>query len=83
MSTQDLRLLRQDIRYKKQKLIAENLPVTESEAIKFWMVYQKYAGDLKQVNDEKFSMLHTYSRNWRSMSNDDALIFHEAMAGAG
>jgi hypothetical protein len=43
MSTQDLQLLRQDIRYKKQKRIVENLPVTESEAIKFWMVYQKYA----------------------------------------
>lgn len=75
MSTQDLQLLRQDIRDKKQKLIGENLPMTESEAIKFWAVYQKYSGDLKQVNDEKFSMLHSYSRNWRSMSNDDALIF--------
>ena len=49
--------------------------MTESEAIKFWAIYQKYSGDLKHVNDERFSMLHTYSRNWQSMSNDDALIF--------
>jgi hypothetical protein len=75
MSTQDLQLLRQDIRDKKQKLIAENLPMTESEAIKFWAVYQKYSADLKDINGEKFSMLHAYSQKWRSMSNDDALIF--------
>jgi len=75
MSPQDLQLLRQDIRSKKQKLIAENLPMAESEAVKFWAVYQKYSADLKAVNDEKFSMLHTYSRNWRTMTNDDALIF--------
>lgn len=49
--------------------------MTESEAVKFWALYQKYSVDLKEFNDEKFSMLHTYSRNWRAMSNDDALIF--------
>jgi hypothetical protein len=65
MSPQDLRLFRQDIRKQKQKLIAENLPMAKSEAVKFWAVYQNYSTDLKEVEDEKFSMLHTYSRNWR------------------
>jgi hypothetical protein len=68
-------LMRHDIRKQKQKLIAENLPMTESEAIKFWAVYQKYSEDLKDINNEKFAMLHSYSQNWRNMSNDDALIF--------
>ncbi|HTP69928.1 MAG TPA: hypothetical protein VMJ35_13555 [Dongiaceae bacterium] len=75
MSPQDLQMLRQDIRKQKQKLIAENLPMTESEAVKFWAVYQKYSTELKEVNDEKFAMLHNYSSNWQSMSNDDAMIF--------
>jgi hypothetical protein len=75
MSPQDLQLLRHDIRKHKQKLIAENLPMTESEAVKFWAVYQKYSGELTEINDEKFAMLHSYAQNWRSMSNDDALIF--------
>ena len=47
----------------------------ESEAIKFWAVYQKYSDELKEINDERFSMLHSYAQNYRSMSNDDALIF--------
>ena len=67
--------MRHDLRKQKQKLIAENLPMTESEAVKFWAVYQKYSDDLKEINDEKFAMIHSYAQHWRSMSNDDALIF--------
>ena len=67
--------MRHDLRKQKQKLIAENLPMTESEAVKFWAVYQKYSDDLKEINDEKFVIIHSYAQNWRSMSNDDALIF--------
>jgi len=68
-------MLRHDLRRQKQKLIAENLPMTESEAVKFWAVYQKYSDELKDINDEKFAMLHSYAQGWRSMSNDDSLIF--------
>jgi hypothetical protein len=62
--------MRHDLRQKKQKLIAENLPMTESEAVKFWAVYQKYSAELKDINDEKFDMIHSYAQNWRTMSND-------------
>jgi hypothetical protein len=75
MSPEELQLMRHDLRRQKQKLIAENLPMNESEAVKFWAVYQKYSDELKDINDEKFAMLHSYSQNWRLMSNDDALIF--------
>jgi hypothetical protein len=75
LSAQELQLLRQDIREKKQKLIAENLAMTESEAVKFWPVYGKYSNDLRDINDEKFAMLHSYAQNWRNMSNHDSLIF--------
>jgi hypothetical protein len=75
MSPQELQLMRQDLRKQKQKLIAQNLPMTEPEAVKFWAVYQKYAKELQESNDEKFEMIHSYAQNWRSMSNEDALIF--------
>jgi hypothetical protein len=75
MSPQELQLMRHDLRKQKQKLIGENLPMTESEAIKFWAVYEKYSNELNEVNGEKLTMIHAYSQNWRSMSNDDALIF--------
>lgn len=46
-SDEDLKLLRQDLRAQKQKVIAQNLPMTESEAVKFWAVYNRYTEDLR------------------------------------
>jgi len=74
-SEQDIQLLRQDLRSQKQKLIAENLPMTESEAVKFWAVYNKYSEELKQINDEKFRLAREYGQDWATMTNDQALIY--------
>jgi hypothetical protein len=71
----DIQLLRQDLRTQKQKLIAQNLPMTESEAVKFWAVYNSYAQDLKQINDEKFRLVKQYGDSWGTMTNDEALIY--------
>jgi hypothetical protein len=71
----DIQLMRQDLRTRKQKLIAQNLPMTESEAVKFWAVYDRYAEDLKQINDEKFRLVKQYGDSWGTMTNDEALIY--------
>ena len=54
---QDIQLLRQDIRAKKQELITQNLPLTESEATKFWPIYRHYTADLIEINNEKFRLI--------------------------
>jgi len=74
-SDQDLQLLRQDLRAQKQKLIADNLPMTESEAIKLWAVYNRYSQELTQINDEKFRLVQEYGQQWGTMTNDQALIY--------
>ncbi|HKD63911.1 MAG TPA: hypothetical protein VKB40_07735 [Candidatus Acidoferrales bacterium] len=74
-SDADLQLLRQDLRTQKQKLIAENLPMTELEADKFWAVYNRYTADLRHINDEKFRLVKQYGDMWGMMSNDEALIY--------
>lgn len=75
MNDGDLQLLRQDIRSQKQKLIAQNLPMTESEAIKFWAVYNKYAEDLREINDEKYRLIKDYAQQYPTMTNEQALIY--------
>jgi hypothetical protein len=75
MSDADIQLLRQDLRAQKQKLIAQNLPMTESEAIKFWAVYNKYTQDLRDINDEKYRLIKEYGEQWPTMTNDQALIY--------
>ena len=72
---EDIQLMRQDLRTRKQKLIAQNLPMTESEAVKFWAVYCSYAEDLKQINDEKFRLVKQYGDSWGTMTNDQALVY--------
>jgi len=71
----DIQLLRQDLRAQKQKLIAQNLPMTESEAVKFWAVYNRYTGELRDINDEKFRLIKEYEEKWGPMTNEDALIY--------
>ncbi len=74
-SDQDIDLMRQDLRNKKRQIIAENLPLSDVEAEKFWPIYQHYTNDLKQINDEKYSLLKSYAESWGDMSNQDALIY--------
>jgi len=31
--------------------------MTESEAVKFWAVYNRYTGELRDINDEKFRLI--------------------------
>ena len=71
----DIQLLRQDLRAQKQKLIAQNMPMTESEAVKFWAVYNRYTGELRDINDEKFRLIKEYGEKWGAMTNEDALIY--------
>src|SRR5215831_5783103 len=57
ISTQDLDLLRQDLRSKRKQLIAANLKLTETEAAKFWPVYDQYIKELIGINDKKFALI--------------------------
>ena len=75
MTDADIQLMRQDLRAQKQKLIAQNLPMTESEAVKFWAVYNRYSSDLRQINDEKYRLIRQYGDEWTTMNDEQALIY--------
>jgi hypothetical protein len=75
MSSQDMDLLRQDIRSKKKQLIAANLKLTESEATKFWPVYDQYSRELTKINDSKYALIKGYAQTWGSINDDQAMIW--------
>ena len=70
---QNIQLLRQDIRSKKKQLVAANLNLTDTEATKFWPVYEQYTDDLAKINDERVAVIKEYADNWGKMSDDQAL----------
>jgi len=72
---QDLTLLRQDLRSKRKQLIAANLTLTETEATKFWPVYDQYVTELIAINDKKFGLIQEYADNWGKMTNEQSLLF--------
>ena len=75
ISDQDLNLLRKDLRAKRKQLIAANLKLTDTEATKFWPVYDQYVTELIAINDKKFGIIQDYADNWGQMTNDQSLLF--------
>ncbi|HEY2293807.1 MAG TPA: hypothetical protein VGM86_24140 [Thermoanaerobaculia bacterium] len=75
VSSQDLDLLRQDLRSMKKQLIAQNLKLSDTEATKFWPVYDKYTADLIKINDKKYALIQTYADQWATMTDEQALSF--------
>jgi len=75
ISNQDLKLLRQDLRSKRKQLIAANLKLTDTDAAKFWPVYDQYITELIAINDKKFGLIQEYADNWGKLTNDQSLLF--------
>ena len=75
ISDQDMNLLRKDIRSQRKQLIAANLQLTDTEAAKFWPVYDQYTKELISLNDKKFALIQEYADNWGKMTNEQSLSF--------
>jgi hypothetical protein len=68
----DVQLLRQDIRSQVKQLIAANLKLTDTEATKFWPVYDQYTADLAKINDQRYALIKEYSDEWGTITDDQA-----------
>ena len=68
----DVILLRRDLRADKKQLIALNLSLTETEATKFWPVYDQYAAEMAKSNDEFYTLIKNYAVNQKSLTDAEA-----------
>ena len=75
ISDQDMNLLRKDLRSKRKQLIATNLKLTDTEAAKFWPVYDQYVTELIAINDKKFGVIQDYADNWGKLTDEQSLSF--------
>ena len=67
-----IEMLRSDLKTKKTALIAQAVPLSESESAAFWPVYRKYDLDLTTLNDERVAIIKDYGANYSSMSEAKA-----------
>ncbi|HEX8816348.1 MAG TPA: hypothetical protein VF753_12675 [Terriglobales bacterium] len=72
ISDKDINMLRQDIRSQKKQIIAQNLPLTDAEAQKFWPAYDRYIADLVKVNNTKYDLIKQYAQSYGTMTDAQA-----------
>ena len=69
----DLALVRRNLRAEKKKLIALNVPLTETEATKFWPVYDEYALAMSKHYDEFYAVIKDYAANQKTLTDAQAI----------
>ena len=71
----NIELMRKDLRAERKKVVAANMPLTETEATKFWPVYDRYIGETIKVNDDRFALLKEYAKNYDTATDEQADSF--------
>jgi len=75
LSDRDIDLMRRDIRSQKKQIVASSLKLTDSEATKFWPIYDQYTQEQIKINDQKFALIKQYTANWGTMKDDQAALY--------
>jgi hypothetical protein len=78
---QDIDLLRKDIRSQKKQIIAANLQLTDTEAEKFWPLYDQYTAELVKINDAKYAAIKEYATSYSTLTDDQALTLSRQIIG--
>src|SRR4051794_12850870 len=69
----DINLLRKNLRGEKKKLIALNVPLSETEATKFWPAYDAYAADMSKHYDDFYGLIKEYAANQKTLTDAQAI----------
>jgi len=69
----DLALVRRNLRAEKKKILAANVPLTETEATKFWPVYDQYAAEMSKHYDDFYAVIKDYAANQKTLTDAQAV----------
>jgi hypothetical protein len=67
-----IRLLRTDLKAKKQQIIKEAMQLNDQQAAAFWPVYRDYDAEQTKLGDEKLAIVHDYAQNFLTMNDEKA-----------
>jgi len=68
----NMEIFREKVKADKKLLIAGNLALTESEAEKFWPLYEDYQKELDRLNRRLEALIKTYAQAYRAGTLDDS-----------
>ena len=69
---EDIKLFRQDLRSLKKQIVALNMDLSESEALQFWPIYDRYTKELTAITNSKYALLKDYAQNYDSITGEQA-----------
>jgi len=72
ISDEDIQMLRKDIRAQRKQLIAANMKLTDTEAEKFWPVYEQYISELVNSNDKKYALIKQFVQTGGVLTDAEA-----------
>ena len=67
----NLEITHEKLKADKKQIVAKYMELTDSEAKKFWPVYEEYQKDLQKLNERLGSLLQSYATEYRSNSLSD------------
>ena len=65
-------LARSDIRTQKAYILAQNMDLTEDEAVEFWPLHREYELDLNKLYDQRLAIVGRFLKHYDSMTDDQA-----------
>ena len=71
----NIQLMREDIRSERKKVVAANMSLTETEATRFWPVYDRYIGETIKVNDGRYALIKEYAQTYQTLTDQQADSF--------
>src|SRR5260370_25210042 len=65
-------LLRTDIKTERKDIINAIMQFNDSDATKFWPVFQEYDAELTTIGDGRMKLIVDYARNYENLTNEQA-----------
>jgi hypothetical protein len=67
----NMEIVHEKLKADKKLIVAKYMELTESEATKFWPVYEEYQADLQKIDQRLLSLLQSYAADYRNKSLTD------------
>jgi hypothetical protein len=67
----NLEIIHEKLKADKKLIVSQYMQLSESEAKKFWPVYEEYQKDLQKNNERLLSLLQSYAADYKNKSLTD------------
>jgi len=65
-------LLRADIKAQRKDIITAIMQFSDSDAAKFWPIFEQYDAELARIGDGRTQLIIDYARNYENLTDEEA-----------